>query len=184
MGLQRLRRWFCVAWALGLGLAGAVWAGQASRPVPTFKDYPVRVEADAAKGGRPPKVILATAQARHYRSAIRSEAGEPANFAGHFRVITWGCGTDCHGFAILDRQTGVAYTPPGIDYVAGVMGNDEERVEHYLDSRLLVLNGQINDNEKLEAKHLYLWDGHQLKLLRRTHLFKEEIDTSCTTCGE
>lgn len=133
------------------------------------------MRAEAVQGGRPAKVILATAQARRYRTAIRDQAGESANFAGHFRVITWGCGTDCRGFAILDRQTGVAYTPPGIDYVAGAMGNDEERIDFRLDSRLLVLNGLIND--RLEGKHLYRWDGRQLKLLRRVPLVKEDIET-------
>lgn len=165
------------ALALALGVNGVACAAPAKTPgpVPVFADYPVRVEA--AEGGRPAKVILVTAQARRYRTAIRGAAREPANFAGHFRVVTWGCGTDCRGFAILDRQTGVAYTPPGIDYVAGAPGNDEERVDFRRDSRLLVLNGLINDNEKLEAKHLYLWGGHQLTLLRRVPLVKEDIET-------
>jgi len=48
-----------------------------------------------------------------YRTAINREVEEGANFAGHYRFATWGCGTDCQGFAIVDLITGkiIEYQP-------------------------------------------------------------------------
>jgi hypothetical protein len=41
-----------------------------------------------------------------FRTALsRAAAGGP-NFAGHFTVVTWGCGTACQVTAVVDAVTG------------------------------------------------------------------------------
>ena len=89
-----------------------------------FESYP----ADIIDVSSTPKLKLHSKHARQYKTMITEVASEPANFAGHYRVITWGCGTDRHGFAIVNKLTGDVYTLPGVNYVAGVMGNDDERI--------------------------------------------------------
>jgi hypothetical protein len=37
---------------------------------------------------------------------------EGVNFDGHFVVATWGCGTGCGQFAIVDAITGKVFAPP------------------------------------------------------------------------
>jgi hypothetical protein len=45
---------------------------------------------------RPPaSPIVKSGKARRYRSVLRAEAREGPNFNGHYRVASWGCGTNC-----------------------------------------------------------------------------------------
>lgn len=142
--------------------------------LPGFADFPTTHQGEIPRAGVKPR--LATPRARHYRTVIASEAQKESNFAGHYRLVTWGCGTDCRGFAIVDRLSGRVYLPPGINYVAGVMGNAEPRVDFRTDSRLLILTGSLDD--ELEGKFFYEWTGRRLKLLRRVPVPKEdEADT-------
>lgn len=119
------------------------------------------------------KVILTTPRSRRYRTIISLEGKKEPNFAGTYRVVTWGCGTDCHGFAIVDRITGKAFTDPVIEYVAGVMGNDQPRIDFRPDSRLLILTGLINDD--LEGQFFYEWTGKGLRLINRAPVTKDNV---------
>ena len=46
------------------------------------------------------------AQTRQFRTVIREGAEGVPNFAGHLRVVEWGCGSGCQKFAIVDKRTG------------------------------------------------------------------------------
>jgi hypothetical protein len=109
------------------------------------------------------KPILVTKLAKQYKTVITASIKQPVNFAGHYRVVTWGCGTDCRGFAIVNKLTGLVYTLPKVEYVAGVMGNDEDRLQFQVVSKLFIINGVIND--EVEGKYYYLFDKERLKLL-------------------
>src|SRR5882672_4908831 len=70
-----------------------------------------------------------------YRTAIRKAAPDGPNFAGHYTVVTWGCGTECQMHAILDGRTGQF-----ISFGCGPsMG-----LRYTLKSRLLVVNPSEN----------------------------------------
>ncbi len=138
---------------------------------PSFENFPVKT----SQVGSIPKLRLTTRLARQYKTTISTEATKPSNFAGEFRVATWGCGTDCRGFAIISKHTGVVYTLPGVEYIAGVMGNDDERIAFKLDSRLLIITGSMNDNSKDEGTFYYEWTGRNLKLLAKLPIEKENI---------
>lgn len=129
----------------------------------SFERYP----ANIVQLGDAPKPVLITSLAKKYKSAITVEAVRPVNFAGHYRVATWACGTDCRGFAIINKQTGTVYTLPGVEYVAGVMGNDEERFSYRVDSNLFIITGMKNDDEKEIGKFFYLWKKGKLTLLAK-----------------
>lgn len=99
--------------------------------------------------------------ARMYRTVIRSEMSRGANFAGHYRVAIWGCGTSCAQFAAVNLNTGRVITVQGIHSVSGIdvngvfaeaddflTGTDSECgfFRFKRNSRLLVLVGAINEN--------------------------------------
>ena len=69
-------------------------------------------------------------KAYQYHSTIQREANGPPNFAGHLRVITWGCGTGCHELSLVDLKTGMVWL---MDEPPAVLG-----YEHRVDSTLLI----------------------------------------------
>ncbi|VWB32939.1 hypothetical protein BLA23254_01429 [Burkholderia lata] len=165
-------------------LAG--WA-VAAQPVPTtmapaqncpsFERYPAHPRPAPHTPARAPR--LTSKEARLYRTVIRDEFTQPANFAGHYRVAIWGCGTDCRNFAIVDKYTGATYTMPGVQAIAGVMGNDEERVDFRADSTLLIIAGCFNDdcdyNSAKAARFFYEWTGTRLRRVGTCPLAIEPI---------
>ena len=52
----------------------------------------------------PPR--LSTPRARRYRTILREAAKEGPNFNGHYRVVSWGCGTNCIEWAVIDLAGG------------------------------------------------------------------------------
>jgi len=65
------------------------------------------VSANGEKTAKAP--VLATKRDRLYRTSIRSASAKGPNFAGHYAVAEWGCGTGCRQFAIVDLNTGRVY---------------------------------------------------------------------------
>ncbi|WP_321789390.1 hypothetical protein [Burkholderia pyrrocinia] len=134
---------------------------------PSFDRYPARTASAPRKPAASPR--LTTREARLYRTVIRDEFTQPANFAGHYRVAIWGCGTDCRNFAIVDKYTGATYTMPGVEAIADVMGNDDERVDFRGASTLLIVAGCFNDDcdasNAKAARFFYEWTGTQLRAI-------------------
>jgi hypothetical protein len=95
-----------------------------------------------------------------------------ANFAGHYRLTSWGCGTSCLQWAIIDVKSGRVFHP------ANLASTDHVNVEEALfedgihavhlrpDSRLLVVIGGINEDPKQRGISWFVWDGKQLKRIR------------------
>src|SRR5204862_3984791 len=46
-----------------------------------------------------------TGRAHHYRTRLREEAKEGANYDGHYRVAMWGSGWNCIEWAAIDLAT-------------------------------------------------------------------------------
>lgn len=139
---------------------------------PVFEDFPVQVGSVPQKYAS--KVILATPRSRRYRTVISDGGKQAPDFAGIYRVATWGCGTDCRGFAIINRVNGIVYTPSSFELLAGVMGNSENRVQYRQDSRLMILTGILDDDEKREGKYFFEWTGKDLKLIFKGRVPKYE----------
>ena len=137
-----------------------------SNQKPSFESYPAEMLQISAT----PKLVLTTKLAKKYKTVITDQSVKEVNFAGHYRVATWGCGTDCRGFAIINKQTGMVYTMPGVELVAGVMGNDEERISFKPSSKLFIISGLINDEK--EGKFYYLWSGSKFQFLAKFPLEK------------
>ena len=104
-------------------LASAAQAGSDKRP-PRFEDYSV---TEGLKG-TPVTPVLTTSEELRYRTVIRRGVakgwgaidgatgdemkGPDPNFAGHYFIVTWGCGSPCLMAAIVDGETWRVYPPP------------------------------------------------------------------------
>lgn len=151
---------FLAACAIGLFLFVPGILGQT--PVPRFDDYPIR---ETFTGKTAPLVLSRAARA--YRTRLREAAREKPNFAGHFIVTTWGCGTECVTGAIIDAKTGRVFMLPTTlcCWGAGV-DNKFNPVEFRLNSNLIVLSGARNEKEGDEATRFYKFERNQLALIR------------------
>jgi hypothetical protein len=76
-------------------------------------------------------------QARHYQTRIKNECEEQGvNFAGHYTITEFGCGTFCSTMAIVDRITGkIIYSKIPFDKDDGHCGCD-----YQTNSSMLIVN--------------------------------------------
>jgi hypothetical protein len=85
-------------------------------------------------------------EARQYQTAITREVEEGANFAGHYRLATWGCGTDCYGFAIIDLLTGkISDYQPVYPFVSTTGFSSSAT------SNILVFNPRRNEEQEIKS---------------------------------
>lgn len=139
--------------------------------VTNFESLPAIEEGEKTEHNKP--LIFTTKKSKEFRTLITSNSEKQPNFSGHYIIIIWGCGTDCHEFAIINKKNGKVFTDKKINFVSGVMGNDEARIDFRKNSRLIIINGRIND--KKEGKFFYDWDGEKLKLIKVQKLEKIDI---------
>lgn len=85
---------------------GRVVAGEPKKKVPRFEDFPVTKEFQ----GKPARVDLAShPYARLFRTSLKQGAAAGPNFAGHYALVTWGCGNECGELLVVDVRTGKVY---------------------------------------------------------------------------
>jgi hypothetical protein len=60
-------------------------------------------------------------EAKTFYTSITNIVSQGSNFAGHFTLVSWGCGTDCVGYAVVNTMNGeiIAYNPVNGDYHLG-----------------------------------------------------------------
>ena len=130
---------------------------------PHFDDYPV---TNIYKGKPKPVNLQSHPNARKWRTMLREGAKEGPNFAGHYTIAKWGCGSSCVQFGIIDATTGNVYFPKGLTYVSwGWWWKEDYGLKFTKDSRLLVVYGSPNDLED-HGVFYYLWEGDDLKLIK------------------
>ena len=148
----------------------------AQRGVPTFGQYSARVEKL-----RNIQVDLKSSKyARNYRTNLRNAAKAGVNFAGHFVVANWGCGTNCSETAIIDGRTGRVFFPEilqGATFGFCELGDADEPIEYKKNSRLFVLRGfKSGDLDKKNSKcgvYYFEWTGaalRQVKLVQKKRM--------------
>jgi len=150
------QRWgFIVFAAVSLisGEASAATVDEAI-PAPPFERYAVSPRFL----GKPVPVDLTTdKRARRFRTVLRTGAAAGPNFADHYTIVTWGCGSSCQIHAIVDTANGRVYMVP----FATALGLAFRR-----DSRLLVADPaeRCATSERLgpDIETLYTWNGRTL----------------------
>jgi hypothetical protein len=152
--------------------ASTIRAADLPRNPPKFSDYPVSVFA-----GKPTSPdVESHPRSRLFRSKIREGAQRGPNFAGHYTIVGWGCGSSCGSQAIVDAETGQVFHPrslAAIDNVnidiAALEGREESLIKYRPDSRLLVVIGGINEDPRLRGISYFVWQENKLKRILFVH---------------
>jgi hypothetical protein len=160
---------------------------------PRFEDY----KAPEIFTQTPAAPIIETPLQRMYRTRIREgiskgwgvfrdgkEHSGP-NFAGHYIVVQWGCGSGCAMMVIVDASTGKIYYLPGRfgregaqNIVLPMHGLSPAEVEFRLTSRLLTINACPNQPYREHARcysYYYLWQNNTWRMLRRVRLEDDQF---------
>ena len=137
---------------------------------PKFEDFAVKT----VFRGTPASPKLATEDQKMFRSRIREGAKAKVEFAGHYTVPVWGCGSGCNDYVIADSINGAVYD--GL-YVVDLPSawleehghSEEKRMEYHRDSRLLKINGCPGEHD-CGFYDYEMVDGKGLRLLRKNLL--------------
>lgn len=136
---------------------------------PRYEDYKVKTHF---KGKPAAPDVRSHPRSRMFRTMLRWNAKEGPNFAGHYTIASWGCGSGCAEYAIIDAITGRVFHPPQFRSIDvnnidnAIFETDNRLVRYSLDSRLLMVIGGINEDSKLRGISYFVWDGTQLKRIR------------------
>jgi hypothetical protein len=139
-------------------------------PAPAFGDYRAPVYK-----GRAAALKLTTPQARGYRTRLREGARRAVNFAGHYKLHTWSCGTGCLQTAFIDAKTGEVFFPDELNgFILCFFDTQAHELEDSLHfrkgSRLIVMSGypvsERGKDEPQKGLYYYEWTGRELKLLK------------------
>jgi hypothetical protein len=169
--------------ALPLVWVVAALAQMPSQHLPKFDDY----HLTEIFSGQPAAPILATPEERNYRTRIsdgvargrgvwtgswKDAKEKPGpNFAGHYFVIRWGCGSDCLMMAIVDAQTGKVYPPPlsgaGTELYLPMDPMSDREIDFRLDSTLMVLRNGCEDGRSQCGVYYFNWENNRFALVRR-----------------
>jgi len=146
--------------------------GQSTKQ-PTFADYKVK-----ERWGRSNRVAqLKTATDREYRTRILTASKQPANFAGQYQFVIWGCGSNCVMGAVIDLASGIVCPPPrSVENGAGVIDLwpiSANAVEFKVDSRLVILHGH-RPGTGIRDVFYYEWRDRQFHLLQRVAVQEPE----------
>lgn len=130
-----------------------------SPALPQFENFP----AGAAYTGRNRLVLKGNDV--HWRTRLRWALGQKPDYAGHYVMASWGCGTECMMGAAVDVRTGAVVWLPGslcCWYSDGqATAGEVEPLRFRLDSRLLVLTGRRDERDGDAGTHYYAIEGNR-----------------------
>ena len=138
--------------------------------VPRFEDYAVDRSHDgvAASAKLSSAVDAWPDSDPRFREALTDALKAGANFAGHFTIVQWSCGTGCGNSLVTDTETGVIYRQS--PFYSLFVGYDETSSEYSglsykPNSRLLIAEGCFGERGPC-ARRYYVWGGKVFKLVR------------------
>jgi len=139
---------------------------QSGKPRPDFSDYPVQ---HIYTGKHAPPIL--SKEQRWFRTRIREGAEADIQFAGHYTVPAWGCGSSCIAFVIVDSISGRVYDGSAIsalpdDWVEEYKPPSTAPVEFHPTSRLLKVNGCPSEHDCGLYDYVIV-GGKGLKLIRK-----------------
>jgi hypothetical protein len=83
------------------------------------------------------------------------------NFAGHYCLVNWGCGSPCQYFIVVDVLTGKIYN--GVDVALGL--------NYKANSRMLIVNPPDSSNYYFDCPYckplVYIFDDNNKKFILR-----------------
>lgn len=147
---------------LALAIGFATESAVAQRQVPQFKDFAVTETYTGANA----RLIL-TEEHKRFRTRLEAARKMRPNFAGHYIVTTWGCGSGCLLGAVIDARTGKVYQWDfSICCWDSIADDNFNPIEFRLNSRLIVFSGARNEEEGDTGAHFYKFENGRLVHLR------------------
>ena len=116
---------------------------------PQFEDFPVTA---VYKGPNAPVNLRSNPEGENYRTRLREGAKKPPNFAGHYVIVEWGCGTECTVHRMVDVKTGRVFDAP-----QALMGGTFR-----LNSSLFMASADTNDSY---ASRFFHWNNGTFNLI-------------------
>ena len=156
-------------------LCSTVLSAQSIPARPSFENYPAKLIYKGTPA--PPKLDQ---DERSFRTGIRKGAKSEVQFAGHYTVPEFGCGTGCSDFYVVDSITGKVYDGFPISDLPGQWlekqtGHLPERIRFIPSSRLLKIVGCPYERDCGYYDYV-MEDDKGLKLVRKWLLPKEFQD--------
>jgi len=143
---------------------------------PAFGSYP----ASLYEGPNAPLQLRNDKEARRYRTRLREWSTDKVNFAGHYILGRWGCGSGCQQIMIIDAMNGHVFHPHELgnltwydvdvllfDGGEGSVWPNEGPLKFTPTSKLIVAIGAPNEDSKRRGISYYVWDHDRLRLIRR-----------------
>lgn len=133
----------------------------AQERIPKFKDYSVTT---IYRGKNAPLIL--NRDTRTFKTRLREALKGKPNFAGHYIVTSWGCGTGCQVGAVIDARNGKVYWFPfsvGQNYE---VDDDYRPVEFRLDSKLIIFSGFRGDRDEEPGARFYKFENGRFKFLK------------------
>jgi hypothetical protein len=117
--------------------------------------------------GKPAAPTFDGSKLKNYRTVISEAARKGPNFAGHYTVAEWGCGSGCVSMAIVDAASGRVYEMPfGSLAMDNPNGSFHKGPIYQLKSRLFIADGCPNEEGKKCGTYYYEWKDDKFALLR------------------
>ncbi len=84
--------------------------------------------------------------AAYFKTVLTREYAKGPNFAGHYTVADWGCGTRCMDFAIIDNTTGKIYLDKNFQA--------NEGLAYDINSELFIVNPPLDLKQYHDERNL------------------------------
>ena len=129
-----------------------------------FKFNAYETENSWSGSNHPP--ILDTPFKRNFKTILTEAAKIEPNFDGKYVLVSWGCGTECQHFAIIDVETGIV--TDGLTTRWGQNFRADSSLVIVNDPNLFFAESGSGGDWLPEMFHTeyYRWDGEQLILLK------------------
>jgi hypothetical protein len=157
---------------LPLFLSAIALSAQSSPARPAFEKFPVASIYD----GEPAAPTL-TKDQRMFRTVIRRGARSPVQFAGHYTVPEFGCGTGCSGSYFVDSITGRVFdgfiiSDFPMEWREQHPADPQTHIQFMPSSSLVKINGCPNERDCGYYDYVMV-EGKGLKLVQKWLLPKE-----------
>jgi hypothetical protein len=125
--------------------------------------------ADVFKG-KPAAPVFSSSKLKNYRAVISEQARKGPNFAGHYTVAEWGCGSGCVSMAIVSAADGRVWGGPvatlSLPLPADAHGRNYHGLVYQKQSRLLIVDGCPDEESRRCGTYYYEFKDGLSTLLR------------------
>ncbi len=101
------------------------------------------------------------------------------NFAGHYALISWGCGSGCAQTGVVNLKTGNFVPLPGDDFIhsfhVAPSAYDFMPSSFSIDSKLFVLIGELGETKENGAFY-YKLENDRITLIHKTLYYSKCAD--------